>query len=131
MKASHFIFSVVMAAAVLSGCAGTSHWVAQPAPAPQAPHSAEPVRTEAPVPEPSASPAVSTLPTAPTADGLVAKQQGKSNEEIAKLIVVWVAGYCQGWADVTGGDFETCFDTTTSQTLAKLKQPLAIVPGKP
>lgn len=125
MKASHFIFSVVMAAAVLSGCAAKSVSVAQPA------QSAEPVRTEALAPEPSAAPAVSTLPSASTTDGLVAQHQGKSNEEIAKLIVVWVAGYCQGWADVTGGDFETCFDTTTSQTLAKLRHPVAVVDAKP
>lgn len=38
-------------------------------------------------------------------------------QQITQLLVVWVAGYCQGWADATGENFERCFNLTTEQTL--------------
>lgn len=38
-------------------------------------------------------------------------------QQITQLLVVWVAGYCQGWADATGESFERCFNLTTEQTL--------------
>jgi hypothetical protein len=120
MKASHFIFSVVMAA-VLSGCAAKPVFVEPPAP----------VTTPAPVQAAPASPSAATLPSPAVTDDLLAEHQGKSDKEARKLIVVWVAGYCQGWADVTGGNFDACFQTTVIQTLAKLKQPLAAAPIKP
>lgn len=119
MKASYFIFSVVMAAA-LSGCAAKPVFV----------DPAAPVTTSAPVPETPATPSAATLPGSAVTDGLLVEHQGKSDKEARKLIVVWVAGYCQGWVDVTGGNFDACFQTTVSQTLAKLKQPLAVVPGQ-
>lgn len=120
MKASHFIFSVVMVA-VLSGCAAKSVFVEAPAP----------VASPTQVPEAPATPAAATLPGSAATDGLLAEHQGKSDKEARKLIVVWVAGYCQGWVDVTGGNFDACFETTVSQTLAKLKQPLAAAPTAP
>lgn len=42
-------------------------------------------------------------------------------QQVSQLLVVWVAGYCQGWADATGGNFEMCFQTTTEDTIQKYK----------
>lgn len=37
--------------------------------------------------------------------------------QIGQLILVWVAGYCEGWSQATGNDFERCVDTTFDYTM--------------
>ncbi|AYG48170.1 hypothetical protein DV532_28290 (plasmid) [Pseudomonas sp. Leaf58] len=85
----------------LAGCATAS---LQPAPT---------------TPEQAVKPTISTLPSIKPAQS---SQAESAPQRLNELLTVWVAGYCQGWADVSGDSFERCFELTLQDTFSTYKQ---------
>lgn len=88
------IASVIFAASVLAGCSTLPEYSrissagAEPAP----PTLAKPLLDSGDVDQPSSA-------------------------KVGELILVWVAGYCEGWTKATGEDFERCVNTTVDFTM--------------
>ncbi|AXH59639.1 hypothetical protein [Pseudomonas amygdali] len=45
-----------------------------------------------------------------------------SSAKVGELILVWVAGYCEGWTKATGEDFERCVNTTVDFTMKQYEE---------
>ncbi|MBD8089075.1 hypothetical protein IFT48_03705 [Pseudomonas fluorescens] len=87
----------------LTGCSTVDQAPAQPQDEVKAPaaHVADPVKK----PAASVKMAQRTVKT------------DASPEQVGQLLMVWVAGYCEGWSKATGQNFEMCFETTLQDTL--------------
>jgi len=101
------IAGAFLVSGLLSGCAS-------PDPAPtQLPE----VKAAAAAP----TPAPDKAPAAPKGAELKSERAERTPAEVGQLILVWVAGYCEGWSKATGENFEQCFDTTVEDTMQQYK----------
>ena len=91
------VLTPVLLSLALAGCA-TASWEQAPA-----------------TPAQPAKPAISTLPS------IKPQPVEATPQKLNKLLTVWVAGYCQGWADVSGDSFERCFEMTLQDTFSTYK----------
>jgi len=48
-----------------------------------------------------------------------------SSARVGELILVWVAGYCEGWTKATGEDFERCVNTTVDFTMKQYEEKMS------
>jgi hypothetical protein len=67
---------------------------------------------------PPAKHVISTMPSIKTEHAVA----DANPQQVSQLLVVWVAGYCQGWADASGQDFEKCFKLTTEDTVKRYRE---------
>lgn len=113
--------AAVLVSGILSGCS-TQYSGPQPSTKPEASAPAE----VAPSPANAGTPQTLSKARAEIAE--------RSPAEIGQLILVWVAGYCEGWSKATGDDFERCVDTTVDYTMKDYQRntgvPLTLKSGK-
>lgn len=66
-------------------------------------------------------PAKLSISTLPSIKSTQTPQVEATPQKLNELLTVWVAGYCQGWSDVTGNSFEQCFALTLQETFSTYK----------